>query len=248
MIDGLKRYGKPLFLASVTSAEEARMAASGGADLIDCKDPRNGALGALEASEITSVVAAIGGGLPVSATVGDLPTDAALMVKAAEATAAAGANIVKVGFFGDGAARAAIAALGSAQLGSAGLVAVLMADREPDFSIIADLARAGFIGVMLDTAGKTDGALPDVLDGDALKTFIATARWHGLAAGLAGSLRLEHIAAMVALKPDIVGFRGALCDGARTGALDGQRVEEVRRRLNEAWAREAARDFKRSVA
>jgi uncharacterized protein (UPF0264 family) len=168
------------------------------------------------------------------------------MVNAAEVVAATGAGIVKAGFFGDGDPSAAIATLGNANLGKARLVAVLMADRAPDFGVIAKLAKAGFAGVMLDTADKSSGALPDVLDAKTLADFIAQAKSHGLSSGLAGSLRLKHIAVLVALAPDVIGFRGALCDGGRTAALNVTHVRAVRGAIDAAIA--DARLGKRSVA
>ena len=245
MMNGLRGSG-PAFLASVTSPGEARLAFLCGASIIDCKDPSKGALGALEAATIEAIVAAVGGRVAVSATIGDLPSDPGTMVKAAMRTAATGAAIVKAGFFGDADPRPAIAALGQADLGSAKCVAVLMADRNPDFAILADLARAGFIGVMLDTADKSAGCLPDILDASSLAAFIAAARAYGLASGLAGSLRAHHIAALVALEPDIIGFRGALCGAARTDALDAKRVVSVRTTIDAAVS--ALHPDKRSVA
>ena len=59
-------------LASVMTVEEAEAALAGGADIIDLKDPRRGALGALPAPVIRDCVAAIAGRQPVSATVGPL--------------------------------------------------------------------------------------------------------------------------------------------------------------------------------
>lgn len=236
MNDGLRTGSVPLFLASVTSAEEARTALDCGASIIDCKDPQKGALGALRGSQIEAIVRAVAGKVLVSATTGDLPNDAALMVNAAARVAATGADIVKVGFFDSKDAAAAIAALGSADLGRARLVAVLMADRNPNLAIVRQLAAAGFAGVMFDTADKAAGALPDVLDNKALAAFISEARAHNLACGLAGSLRRHHIAGLVALQPDIIGFRGALCDGGRTNALDGARVRGVRESLDAAIA------------
>jgi (5-formylfuran-3-yl)methyl phosphate synthase len=245
MINGFADSG-PAFLASVTSPEEARLAVVSGASIIDCKDPSKGALGALGALQIAAIVDAVGGRVPVSATIGDLPSDPGVMVKAAARIAATGVDIVKAGFFGEADPRAAITALGAADLGPAKRVAVLMADRSPDLAIIADLARAGFIGVMLDTAGKAAGSLPDLMDEAALAAFIASARIHGMASGLAGSLRSHHIDALVALEPDIIGFRGALCAGDRTGTLEAHRVQSVRSRIDAAVR--ALHPDKRSVA
>ncbi len=245
MIKGLK-HGAPAFLASVTSSEEARLAVIGGASIIDCKDPSKGALGALTPSTIEAIIHAVGGRVPVSATIGDLPSEPGVMVKAAIAIAATGADIVKAGFFGDGNPRAAIAALGAADLGRAERVAVLMADRDLDIDVIADLARAGFVGVMLDTADKASGALPEILNERALTSFVEAAAAHGLASGLAGSLRTQHIANLVALRPDVIGFRGALCEGDRTEALNAAKVADVRRIIDSAV--HALQPSKRSVA
>lgn len=245
MMNGLER-GVPAFLASVTSPEEARLAVAAGASIIDCKDPEKGALGALEPAQIEVIVAAVGGRVPVSATIGDLPSDPGVMVKAAIEISATGADIVKAGFFGDSDPRAAIAALGAADLGRAHRVAVLMADRNPDFALIANLARAGFAGVMLDTADKFSGALPEILNARTLGAFVDAAAAHGLTIGLAGSLRTEHIASLVALRPDVIGFRGALCKGSRTEALDAAKVADVRRMIDSAVC--ALQPSKRSVA
>lgn len=205
-----------------------------GADVIDCKDPSSGALGALAPGVITEIVTAIAGRRPVSATIGDLPADSGIMCTAAIAIATTGANIVKAGFFGDCDPRPAIAALGRTDLKGARLVAVLMADRAPDFTLLTALAAAGFAGVMLDTADKSAGALPGVIAPDRLRAFIGDARDSGLFAGLAGSLRRAHIAGLVNLQPDLIGFRGALCRDGRGSALDAARVKAVRDAIDAA--------------
>ena len=60
MIYGL-RQGRPAFLASVTNAAEAETALAGGADIIDCKDPSSGALGALDLAAVREIVTRIDG-------------------------------------------------------------------------------------------------------------------------------------------------------------------------------------------
>ena len=230
---GLVR-GVPSFLASVTSAAEALTALAAGADVIDCKDPSRGALGALDANTIREIVAAVAGRVPVSATIGDLAADPQIMTTAAQSVAATGVDIVKVGFFGDAHPSLAIEALGDADLNGARLVAVMMADRALDISIIPLLAKARFAGVMLDTADKSKGALPDVCDHKSLRAFLKASRDNGLIAGLAGSLKLAHIPALAALQPDILGFRGALCESGRVSALDATRAKAVRAAIDAA--------------
>lgn len=223
---------QPLFLASVTSADEAELCLSGGADIIDAKDPRAGALGALAHDHVRAIVRRVGGRLPVSATIGDLPPDPRQLADAATVMAAAGVDIVKIGFFGDDDPQPAIVALGQVNLGSAKLVAVIMADRDPDFSLIPLFAANDFLGVMLDTADKSNGALTDALTPARIADFVSLVHGQGLIAGLAGSLRLEHVAPLAALQADILGFRGALCERDRTAALDVAKLRSVRAALD----------------
>jgi uncharacterized protein (UPF0264 family) len=245
MIDALIRR-RPAFLASVTSAEEASLALAGAADLIDCKDPSAGALGALPSAVVRDVAAEVGGRLPVSATVGDLPPEPGVLVEAVSAMAATGVDIVKIGFFGSDDARPAITALGRMTLGRARLVAVLMADQAPDFDLIAHLAANGFAGVMLDTANKSSGRLTTVIPVSGLARFLLTARKSGLMSGLAGSLRMDDIATLASLAPDVLGFRGALCETGRASKLDPARVAAIRCEIDRVQTIEMARE--RTVA
>lgn len=226
MLNGL-HLNSPSFLASVTTAEEAKLALDHGAGIIDAKDPSRGALGALPLATIAAIVAAVNGRALVSATIGDLPSDAKTMVAAASASAAMGVDFVKAGFF-DGAAHSdAIKALGAADLGRTRLIGVLMADLKPDFELVAAMAKAGFAGVMLDTANKVGGGLLDALPAHRIAEFVQLARAHHLIAGLAGSLRAADIAPLLKFWPDVLGFRGALCASGRTGALDAGRVRSI---------------------
>lgn len=221
-------------LASVTSLEEAELVAAGGADIIDCKDPARGALGALPLAEVAAIRARLPEAV-ISATIGDLPADPALLVGSARAMAATGVDYVKVGIFPGGDADAAVRELGQAAPFLMGerragprLVGVLLADREPEFSLIEAMAEAGFAAVMLDTASKDGRCLLDVMDTGALRAFVRLAHLDGLAAGLAGSLRVTHIARLKALGPDILGFRGALCQGGtRTARIKAEHIADV---------------------
>jgi len=224
-------------LASVTSEAEARLAAAHGADIIDCKDPAVGALGALPHEIVAAIRQAVPAHIPVSATIGDLPAEPELVLDAARAMAETGCDIVKAGFFPGGDAKAAIRRLGAELAASTPLVAVLLADAPLDLSLVAELGDAGFAGVMLDTASKDGRTLLDHRTADALSIFIADARRAGLFAGLAGSLRLVQIPALLELAPDILGFRGALCRASdRQSALDASALEAVRRAIPHAHA------------
>jgi len=222
-------------LASVTSEAEACLAAAGGADLIDCKDPAAGALGALSPETVARIRAAVPAHIPVSATIGDLVAEPEPVLAAASAMAAAGCDIVKVGLFPGGDACETIAHLGRHLAPQVPLVAVLIADAQLDDALVPALGTAGFAGVMLDTAAKDGRTLLDHRTPEMLRTFIAEARAAGLFAGLAGSLRLAQIPELLALGPDVLGFRGALCRASdRRSALDAAALAAVRRAIPRA--------------
>jgi uncharacterized protein (UPF0264 family) len=216
-------------LASVVSLEEARLALLGGADLIDLKNPAQGALGALPAEQVRAIVDELRGQRPLSATVGDLPMRPGPVREAVAAMAATGVDYVKIGFFPGGDWRGALSALADVVRAGARLVAVLFADDAFKLDWIDAVAEAGFAGVMLDTRDKTAGSLCAFRAAEDLRAFVATARANGLLCGLAGSLREADIASLLALQPDYLGFRGALCRReSRTAALDADALARVR--------------------
>ncbi len=217
-----------LFLASVRDAAEAEMALGAGADIIDLKDPSQGALGALAPSAVESCVRAIAGRAPLSATVGDLPLRSEILRDAVRETASLGVDYVKLGVFPDDDAERCLAAL-EPEAARFRLILVLVADALPPFDAIGLAARIGACGVMFDTLGKDAGALPDHLTPAVLAAQLASARALGLTAGLAGSLKARHVPGLLALEPDLLGFRGALCRaGHRVARLDPERLAAIR--------------------
>ena len=218
-------------LASVTDCPEAETAIAAGADIIDLKDPSRGALGALPLDAIRSIVQQVAGRRPVSATIGDLPSDPALMTDAIRATAATGVDYVKAGFFTMEGLSDCLDTIASLTRDSA-VVAVLFADRSPPLDDLSGFARAGFAGVMLDTADKARGNLTAHANPAELRRFVDQARSLGLLSGLAGALRIDDIPALLPLAPDYLGFRGALCARAkRHNGMDPDRLGAIRRAI-----------------
>jgi len=217
------------FLASVTSEAEAQTCVALGADIIDAKNPATGALGALPGAQVRAICDSVRAHTPVSATIGDLPADPERVADAVRRTAGLGVDIVKIGFWPGGAVHPTLQRLRNLELGDARLVGVLLADHGVDMHLIHLMAEAGFVGVMLDTADKASGALPDMLPSSVLAQFIDTAHGYGIFAGLAGSLRVRHVPELVELGPDLLGFRGGLCrDGQRSNVIDADEVGRVR--------------------
>ena len=214
-------------LASVATLQEARLAAECGVDIIDLKNPAAGALGALPLDTVARIVRELRGRAPLSATVGDLPMEPVTIRAAAEAMAATGVDFVKLGCFPGGDWPGVFAALKPLAARGERLVAVLFADDAIELDWLPMLAKAGFTGAMLDTANKQGGSLTTLRDGRFLGEFVDETHRAGLLCGLAGSLRAVDIAPLSRLNPDYLGFRGALCGGQRTDALDSAAVREL---------------------
>jgi uncharacterized protein (UPF0264 family) len=216
-------------LASVENLAEALCVLEAGADIIDLKAPALGALGALSTDEVRGIVAALNRRRPVSATIGDLPMEPHIILPAVEAMAATGVDYVKIGFFPGGDWNRTITALTPVTASGVRLVAVLFGDQQPELCWIQTLSAAGFAGVMLDTQDKRGGSLTQVCGLEKLLAFVAEAKACGLLCGLAGSLKRADIPMLLELRPDYLGFRGALCcQHERTATLDESAVQAIR--------------------
>jgi (5-formylfuran-3-yl)methyl phosphate synthase len=225
-----------LFLASVRDPAEADIALLGGADVIDIKDPAQGALGAVDRDTSMAIISAVAGRRPVSATIGDVPMEPARMQDAVADRIALGVDFIKIGLFPGGDPRAALDALGPL-VARTPLVFVLFADAMPAFDAVAAAAAIGVTGVMLDTRDKSAGSLRTHLSARELNAFVADAKAHSLMVGLAGSLADEDVAPLLALRPDLLGFRGALCRGSRNAALDPDACAAIRALIPHAGLR-----------
>ena len=208
-------------LVSVVSAAEATRALAGGADIIDVKDPRAGALGAPSPRVLSEVVRAVGGAAPISVALGDLPDPA-------HAAALAGVAYVKVGLRGAGRLDHALAIM-SAVAGAVGphtaVIAATYADAhalDPPALAPGELPalveRTGIAGALVDTFVKDGRGLYGWLSGAELAALVARTRAAGGTFGVAGQLRLGELRRIDA---DVVGVRSAVCRGGdRSAELD----------------------------
>src|SRR5690348_4635491 len=96
-------------LVSVVDADEARAAAAAGADIVDVKNPAEGALGAPSPAVIERVRAMVPAELPVSAAIGDMPDLPGTAALAGLGAARSGATFVKLGLWGVSTEDAAVA-------------------------------------------------------------------------------------------------------------------------------------------
>jgi uncharacterized protein (UPF0264 family) len=220
-------------LVSVRDVKEALAAAAAGADFIDLKDPAAGALGGLAPASIGYIVRtlrALHAGVPISATIGDVPVERFdEILERVSNVAGCGVDFVKVGISSSPATAPLLHAL--ARCG-ASVVPVLIADAGIDDALVDMALRSrAFPALMVDTADKRGGSLLQRVPMASLAAFIASVRSHGALAGLAGALRADDVPALLELAPDFAGFRSAVCVGERAGPLDAARVRELRMRL-----------------
>ncbi|ODS35694.1 hypothetical protein BEH94_08700 [Candidatus Altiarchaeales archaeon WOR_SM1_SCG] len=219
---------------------EALEAVSGGADIIDIKNPKEGSLGA----NFPWVIKKIKGvsdlkNLEVSATIGDLnlPGTASL---AALGAASCGIDYVKVGLKVDSEidAEELAKAVVKAAKDYNPLINVVIAGYA-DFRINNLLnckkipriaAAAGADIAMLDTITKNKGKnLFNYLTIDELESFTNNAHDFGLSVALGGSLNKEHIPSLYKIGVDVIGIRGAACEfNDRSGTIKKERVRELK--------------------
>ncbi len=215
-----------LMLASVTGPQEAETAVRHGADIVDLKEAGAG-FGAVAPEAVRATVAAVARRRPVSAVAGEA-SDLERTLSTAAELAESGLAFLKIGLpracLRDDVIRALAALTPRVKL-----IGVMFADDGADTAFIPVLAQGGFAGVMLDTARKNGGRLLDYMDVTMLARFIDAARAHSLMAGVAGSLEMPDIPRLLPLKPDVLGFRRALCAGHdRKAAIDADAVAAVR--------------------
>jgi dihydroneopterin aldolase len=215
------------------SVEEAQIALECGADIIDCKNPASGALGALPNETISGIVKLVNGRHPVSATVGDLPMQPRVICEAMRSKITTAVDYVKIGVFRNGLPNECIQALAPLTKQTS-LIVVLFADKRPDLTLLPLIAHAGFAGVMLDTADKFKGGLRNQASHAFLVRFVARAKQFGLTAGLAGSLCADDIAPLIELAPDYLGFRSALCAANRSSMIDRGKMMQIMSAVRDA--------------
>jgi len=215
-------------LVSVVSAQEARAALAGGADIIDVKDPAQGPLGAPSPRVLSEVVAEVGADTPVSVALGDLPNLPHTAALAARGAAMSGAVYVKVGLRGVRNVHEAVVlmrAVADAVGPQTAVIAAAYADAGAlDPPALAPqglpdvLHRSGIAGALVDTFVKDGRGLYSWLSESELADLIARTRSAGGSFAVAGQLKLGELRRVAA---DVVGVRSAVCRGGdRAGELD----------------------------
>ena len=226
-------------LISVRTPSETATALAGGADIIDAKEPANGALGPVTPDILMAIDHSVPTDRPLSVALGDARSVAGVWAAmSALPLRLRRRAYVKIGLAGVGAgpeARTLLAAAADAAASHPAaprLIPVVYAEKGGERlarEIRAEAARVGAAGVLVDTA-RTDGrTLLDWWPEARLSEWVRAVRGDGLQVALAGSLGLAELKRVVVLEPDVVGVRGAACAGGRSGPIEAARVRALRR-------------------
>jgi uncharacterized protein (UPF0264 family) len=222
-------------LVSVRDAKEAQQAVSGGADVIDVKEPAHGALGAADPTVWSQVRRAIPADVPLSVALGEL-TDVDIDERVRCVTAI---EYAKVGLAGclDLAhwQRRWEQILGQLPAETK-RVAVAYADhraaRAPNpLEVLRAAPAANCRTLLLDTFKKDQGDLFEHLDDDQLSHLARECHAANIALALAGSLRPTSIDHALSFVPALIAVRGAACLGDRTGTICQQLVKRLKGRI-----------------
>jgi uncharacterized protein (UPF0264 family) len=238
-------------LISPMNEKEAFEAIAGGADIIDVKNPQEGALGANFPWVIKRIREITPRKIQVSCALGDVPNLPGSISLAALGAASLGVDYIKVGLYGFKTAKEAVFLLQNVNKAAKEynpkikVAAAGYADAERigaiDPMLIPEIASTAQVDLaMIDTAVKDGKNLFNFLSAKQLEKFIGSAHKLGLEAALAGSLRKQDLPVVYGLGADVAGLRGAACtnsdrvNGQITRKLVQELVETVKQAEKQA--------------
>lgn len=235
----LMANGRPRLLVSVRSADEAKRAISGGAEILDVKEPSRGSLGMATVDQIGQIarfVAAESTITPLSVALGE-------SIEWSSGTELpelpVGIQFAKLGLSGCGLnshwSKDWIRVREEFECRSASpfsWVAVGYVDareaRSPGIDdVISAAIDSGCRGVLLDTFSKDEKHLLSWIGVESLRAIADRCHHAGLFLALAGKLSLSQLPLLSAIATDVVAVRSAACNHAdRTSEICSTRIAE----------------------
>jgi len=234
-------------LVSPKNIKEAKITIEAGADYVDCKNPKEGSLGANFPWIIRKMKELIpeNNNQLLSAAIGDFPYLPGTASLAALGAATSGADIIKVGLKGpkneqeaielmDRVVRAVKEFNKNILIVAAGYADYSRIEGSPEFLSIPYITSKSNADIaMLDTYIKDDKNLLDFLTIQQLKEFRKRAKENDLKVALAGRLRIEDIDKIKKISPDIIGVRSAVCNGfdRNNGEINSNLILKLKKKL-----------------
>jgi len=237
-------------LVSVRDAEEALAAITGGAEIIDAKEPVLGPLAPVSPGTLQSICEAVPLSMPLSVALVDAaPSDLVELVAAVAQLQPRQALYFKAALVSASPQAAAPAVAAAARVLEArpdhpAFIVARYVDAPDDAVDLPDwvdvCAASGARGLLLDTSRKKEGNLLASVDVQDLIALRRRAARQGVWLALAGGMGIDDVESLGEIRPHVVGVRGAACDGSRTGNLSGERVSRLRHAMDLVMARSPA--------
>ncbi|MFQ5800685.1 MAG: (5-formylfuran-3-yl)methyl phosphate synthase [Candidatus Hydrothermarchaeales archaeon] len=209
-------------LISIKDAQEAEaVVGAGGVDIIDVKNPSEGTLGANHPWVIEEVQELISSGTEIAASIGDLDFKPGGASLAAYGVASLGVDYVTASMFRVKPEEVGIMAsklLRTLEDFETGLIIAGYADYKrcgsaDPFEFLPSIEGTEY--VMLDTAIKDGRNILNFVTVEELVEFKEKAHDMGLKLIIAGSIRYSQLEAVKEIAPDVLGFRGIVCEDGR---------------------------------
>lgn len=208
------------------------MAVAAGVDIVDAKEPMRGALAPVSPRVLGAIARVVPDHVPLSLALGEAPRPHRLHDLLARRAADLHGRRPYLKFaVAETTLEPPLAEADAirAVLPGARIVVAAFADRwaAPLETLATSAAGAGAEAVLLDTIGKRGDTLFDHVTEAALARLVAEAHARGLWVALAGSIARGQVERVARLGADVVGVRGAACEGGRTGELSLARLRDL---------------------
>ncbi|KXS49563.1 MAG: Uncharacterized protein AWL62_948 [Halanaerobium sp. T82-1] len=229
-------------LISIKSVEEALIVKDSKFDILDIKNPAEGSLGANFPGVIKEIIEKSPNRV-ISAAGGDLPGLPGLSSQITFGLANLKPNFIKLGFYNFNDFETAVKIINEAKnaIRLSGTSAKLIAAAYGDYKeinsfnpfLLNELAfKTEIDGIMIDTINKDGRSLFDFLKPAELKDFCQQAKKAEVFSALAGSLSFDDLGLLKEIKPDIVGFRGAVCENNdRSSKINSGLINQLYQKL-----------------
>jgi len=242
----------PRLLVSVRDLPEAELAIDGGCDIVDIKEPQNGALGMASAATINQIAARCArANRPSSTALGevlDWNTEDAESLSLSDEL-----SFAKLGLAGLSqqsnwieswmSVRSFVDSQRDLPLS---WIAVAYADTEaalsPSLREVLDAAiSTNCKGLLIDTTTKRpNGSMLDYVDVEELASVARIAQENRLLFAIAGQIGSNQLPATKCVAPDIIAVRSAVCSGFdRQTNVDQSAVALLKRQIEKCFANDA---------
>lgn len=201
-------------------------------DIIDLKNPKEGALGAWKKEDIEEIISLYKGKVMISATLGNL-TNLNEIKKKVNLFENLDLDYLKIGFFNDSVinAKETLRYFKNCNFKTK-LVAVLFSENKKIINFALNnfdfFKKSKINTILLDTKNKNSLGTLEIFSDDFLINFIESGKNKKINIGIAGKIKIVNLNRLLLLKPDLVGIRGSACISSnRESAISIRLIKKI---------------------